>query len=128
MEYATGRRGPRPLGTQSTIVSFGRVTDQEIDFWCYHLDNPEVYNLFQRFTKVAIDHGHTRLGAKLIINQVRWFTEVVTTTSDYKINDRWKAYYSRLWMLDHNWPNFFETRLLFGENDFFIGNEDDFAA
>jgi hypothetical protein len=126
MEYAPGDLGPRAKGTQSTIVSWGLVTEQEQEFWTFHIDNPEVYRLFCKFAYVAINHGHTRLASKLIINQVRWFTNVLTTTSDYKINDKWKAYYSRLFMLDKHMPNFFETRLLFGENELFTGYPSDY--
>tara|TARA_R100000501_G_C2522857_1_gene49301 strand:- start:40 stop:324 length:285 start_codon:yes stop_codon:yes gene_type:complete len=85
-----------------------------------------VYILYQQFAKVKIEEGRTRLSSKALINRVRWETDVVTNSHDYKINDKWQPYYARLFMLDWNMPDFFELRIIFGENEMFTGEESDY--
>ena len=44
----------------------------------YHRDNPQVYELFKRFTFMAIKRGHNRLSAWMIANRIRWETSIET--------------------------------------------------
>jgi hypothetical protein len=126
MEYAPGDIGPRALNTQSTLVSWGRVVQNEIDFWSFHLQNSMVYQLYKQYAFAVINQGRTRLSSKALINRVRWDTDVVTTSSDFKINDKWQPYYARLFMREFSMPDFFETRVVFGENELFTGYPSDY--
>jgi hypothetical protein len=77
------------------------------DFKTFHKENPEVYKLFSRFAYEAINKGHTRLSAEMIINRIRWETSVVTTDKDYKINNDYKPFYSRMFMVQNPKYNLF---------------------
>ena len=83
----------------------------------FNRNNPKVYELFQRFTLEAINKGHTKLSAWLIANRIRWETSVVTTDKDYKINNDYKPFYSRMFMAEHpKYDNFFNTRGSYADN------------
>jgi len=82
------------------------------DRWLkWHKDNPKVYDLFEQFTNEAIQRGHKKLSAWLIINRVRWETSIVTSGSDFKISNDFIAYYSRHFMLlNPKYDGFFTTK------------------
>lgn len=78
---------------------------------CWHNENPQVWNLFERFTKQAIQRGHTRLSAWLIVNRIRWETSVETTGKDFKISNNYVAFYSRHFMEKYpQYEGFFVTK------------------
>ena len=77
----------------------------------WHEKNPNVYWLFKRFTFEAIEKGHEHLSPWLIINRIRWETEVATTGQDFKISNNFIAYYSRKFMEDYpEYDGFFRTK------------------
>jgi hypothetical protein len=81
----------------------------------WHRDNPHVYELFKAFTFQAIDRGHKRLSAWLIVNRIRWETTVETNGGDFKISNNFIAYYARLFMDEHpEYRGFFRTKPLKG--------------
>jgi hypothetical protein len=48
-----------------------------------------------------------------IFERMRWFTTIETRGEFYKLNDNYKAYYSRLWMRENSeYDGFFKTRVL----------------
>lgn len=71
------------------------------EWWEWHKANPHVYDLFKHFTFRAIERGHTKLSAWLIINRIRWETAIETKGGDFKISNDYIAYYSRLFMAHH---------------------------
>jgi len=81
------------------------MIDEEITlmnrFNNFNRDNPEVYELFKRFTFQAINKGHTRLSAWMIANRIRWETQIETVNDDYKISNDYIALYSRKFMKDY---------------------------
>jgi hypothetical protein len=80
-------------------------------WWAWHKENPDVYRLFDKFTREAISRGHRRLSAWLIINRVRWETSIVTTGNDFKISNDFIAFYSRLFMaLNPEYKGFFQVK------------------
>lgn len=82
-------------------------------WWEWHKANPEFYELFEKFTLEAIDKGHTRLSAWLIVNRIRWETMIVTKGDDYKVSNDYIAYFSRLFMHYHpEYDGFFKTKEL----------------
>jgi len=81
------------------------------EFKNFHKKNPEVYELFKRFAFEAINKGHVRLSSEMLINRIRWETSVVTTDKDYKINNDYKPFYSRMFMAEYPLhKNFFSLR------------------
>ena len=87
------------------------------EFKTFHSKNPEVYELFKTFTFRAINAGHIRLSSEMIINRIRWETSIETTDKDYKINNDYKPFYSRMFMNEYpNYNNFFSTRGSYADN------------
>jgi hypothetical protein len=87
-------------------------------WWKWHKQNPEVCELFDKFTLHAIKRGHKHLSAWLIINRVRWETSVVTYGDPFKISNEYIAMYARYFM--HRYPEyegFFRTKKMYGEHD-----------
>jgi len=81
--------------------------------WKWHKQNPHFYELFEHFTFKAINKGHKKLSAWLIVNRIRWETAIETTGEDYKISNDFIAYYSRLFMHYHpEYSGFFATKKL----------------
>lgn len=78
----------------------------------YHKNNPQVYELFKRFTFMAIKRGHNRLSAWMIANRIRWETSIETFSVDeYKISNDYIALYARMFMQDHpQYNGFFKTK------------------
>lgn len=77
----------------------------------WHRENPAFFELFEQFTKEAIRAGHTQLSGWLIINRVRWETDVVTTGDKYKISNNYVALFARLFMIKYpEYIGFFKTK------------------
>lgn len=70
-------------------------------WWAWHKANPDVWRLFERFTFEAVERGASRLSGWLIINRIRWETNVVTGGGDFKISNDFVALYVRLWRVKH---------------------------
>lgn len=75
-----------------------KLRDLRIDFLRFHSANPHVYSLFDRFAWEAIKAGREVLSASLIFERIRWETTVLTSDTDFKLNNNHRAYYARLWM------------------------------
>lgn len=95
----------------------------EADYWNYietglgkkayrfDRENPHVYELFVRFSRQALGRGHRRLGAKSIIERMRWEITIESTDLDFKINNNYAPYYSRKLMAEFpQFKDFFQTR------------------
>ena len=91
-------------------------------FVTFHTDNPQVYDFFKYFTRVAIEKGHDRLSPWLVMNRVRWETSIETKAADgFKISNHNFAYYSRMFMYDHpSFKGFFRTKTM--KNEYEIAN------
>ena len=82
-------------------------------WWEWHHKNPHVWELFERFTLEAINSGRKHSSAWLIVNRIRWETEIVTRGSDFKISNDFIAYYARYFMaLYPQHEGFFQTKQL----------------
>lgn len=80
-------------------------------WFIWHRENPAFFELFEQFTKEAIRAGHTQLSGWLIINRVRWETDVVTTGDKYKISNNYVALFARLFMIKYpEYIGFFTTK------------------
>ena len=81
-----------------------------ITFEQYDAKNPQVWDLFVRFTLDAARAGHTRFSADSILHRIRWETTVITT-GHYKINNDFSADYARKFIREFpHYGGFFEMR------------------
>jgi hypothetical protein len=102
------------VNPRATLLAEGvdlATIDQFID---HHRKNPEIWREFERFALRAIRAGRQRLGAKAIMERVRWETEVEGGV-DWKCNNSYTAYYAR--MLTAKYPEakgLFEFRTVKG--------------
>lgn len=77
--------------------------------------NPEVYELFKAFTFQLIQVGRKHYSADGIGHQIRWHTSIKTTERDFKINNNYIAWYSRLFEADYpEHKGFFRKRKVRG--------------
>jgi len=63
----------------------------------YDRKNPQIYEMFRRFTLEAVRLGRKRFSAEAVINRIRWET-MVRGDDEFKINNNIKPYYSRKFM------------------------------
>ena len=70
------------------------TTKLKAKFHEYHINNPQVYDKFEKMALTMARRGRT-FGAKAIMEVMRWNT-MVSGDDDYKINNSYTAYYSRL--------------------------------
>lgn len=67
----------------------------------FHMKNPSVWALFERFTLQAIDAGREKYSSDAICHRIRWHTGVETRGEEVKINNNNTAYYARLFHVAH---------------------------
>ena len=81
-------------------------------FLKFHRDNPEVFNLFWKFSAQALKSKRKRFGARMIGERMRWYTTIETDDPDFKLNNNHLPYYARLLMLmmPSIYGEFFERR------------------
>ena len=92
-------------------------SDLEEAFFEYHRANPDVYDLFKKFSLEMKRTGRKNYGCLAIMNRVRWETDIQTSSTDgFKINNNFYPYYSRLLMENEaELAGFFRTRRVVGE-------------
>lgn len=102
--------------TQPGLNLFGdyNKTIQE-RFVKFHQEYPKVYDLFKAFAIQLIKKGHKKVGARMIIERIRW--EFATGDSKdemgFKINNYFIAHYARLFIQQHpEYKEFIETRTI----------------
>ena len=78
-----------------------QLHQRKTDWWEWHLKNPHVWKLFEKYTCDAIDAGLTSYSHWLIINRIRWDFEVVTKSGEFKISNNYIAFYARLFHAYH---------------------------
>jgi hypothetical protein len=68
------------------------------DFVTYHAKNPKVWELFRDFALLAIEKGRKKLGAKMVMERIRWYTTVEARDkcAGFKINNNYTSYYVRM--------------------------------
>jgi hypothetical protein len=81
-------------------------------FLAYHKSNPEVWREFERFALEAANK-RKHYGAKSIMERVRWESEIAYG-KDFKANNNFTAYYSRIFAAKYPLFDLFEFRKLKG--------------
>src|SRR4051812_12076824 len=65
----------------------------------FHRNNPDVYRALVRLARQWIEStGNHRLGIKSLFERVRWEMAVETTDAQFRIDNTFAPYYSRLIM------------------------------
>lgn len=84
----------------------------ETAFLEFHEANPQVWDLFVRYTFEVIRAGQRHYSADAILHRIRWHVNIETKNTDgFKINNNWSAYLARMFM--QRFPHhrgFFRTR------------------
>jgi hypothetical protein len=99
------------------LISGGRDARDEVEdkFLAYHLENPNIYQMFDHWTKIAIvEHKRTRFSHWNIFNRIRWEYAIKADdpNADFKISNDYLGLYARLWMeRNPRYIDFFETKL-----------------
>lgn len=83
----------------------------ESEFEAYHAANPHVYEKIREFALAAKAAGRSRFGINMLHERVRWYTKVEALGDQWKLNNNYRPYYSRLLMKQEpDLAGFFETR------------------
>lgn len=85
--------------------------DELLDqFGTFYAAHPEVWRLF---SDISLRHSATRprYSGKAIMEQIRWELDLHGTEATFKINDKFTAFYVRLFMIAYpRLPEFFNIR------------------
>ena len=78
----------------------------------FHVEHPEVWSLFVRFSLEMIERGYSHYSAQSVIERIRWEKDAGSDgTSAFKINNNFTAFYSRRFMRMYpQYEGFFRTR------------------
>jgi hypothetical protein len=81
-------------------------------FKTYDAENPEVWELFKRFTFEVINAGRKHTSANMIFYRIRYETAVSTVGDRFKVNSAYTASYARKFEEDYpQHRGLFETRM-----------------
>lgn len=90
------------LGADSELVE---------KFTIFHRRNPAIYAAFDRFSREARSSGRTRFSHWMVVNRIRWYTEIETQGSELKISNDFIALYARMFVaLNPDFAGFFEFK------------------
>ena len=89
-----------------------RQDELQAEFDRYHEENPKVYEAFKRLTFQLINAGRENFSASAVVERIRWGVSIGEYgPDDFKINNNYRAFYARLFHVEHpNHDGFFRTR------------------
>lgn len=80
----------------------------------YHRENPSVWLHFEQYALQAYRRGATKIGSKLIMERVRWESEI-EQGEPWKCDNSYSSYYARLFASVHTQAkDMFEFRTIKG--------------
>ncbi len=86
--------------TQAEMKFFSRNRFEQMEKSAlkYHNENPEIYDLFCKFTLDIISRGFHHYGSQSIFEQIRWHTDRpdVDGKTTFKLNNNHRTFYT-LW-------------------------------
>ena len=89
-------------------------------FWSFHRDNPHVYEQIKKLSLKMRKKGRKHYGIQTVFEVLRWYTDLKTTDTDFKINNDYAAFYSRMLMArEPSLKNFFRTRQAIADKEAF---------
>lgn len=119
----TRRQLPDRVWQMEKLLKRERDPRDEIEkrFLAYHFENPNVYGMFDHWTKIAItEHRRTKFSHWNVFNRIRWeyAIEADDPEADFKISNDYLGLYARLWMeRNPKYIDFFDTKLRAPERD-----------
>jgi hypothetical protein len=100
-DYPEGHVGPPP----------GQTIEEA--FYVFHAANPQVYAELVRLARQARRRGVQYVGINMLLEVTRWNFSLRTSGDEFKLNNNWAPYYSRLIMLQEpDLEGIFHTRRL----------------
>lgn len=77
----------------------------------FHNENPEIYELVERFTFDAIRAGRKNFSINAIFERIRWFTSIETRGDSFKLSNNHRPYYARHFMeMNPKYKGFFRIK------------------
>lgn len=79
----------------------------------FNAENPQVWELFIKFTFEVIRTGRKHYSVNAIFERIRWHTDIETNDREFKLSNNHRAYYARHFhdkFPDHD--GFFRTKQL----------------
>jgi len=70
-------------------------------FWEHHRNNPHVYKALKKIIFRAIEKGYKHFSIDMAYQILRWETGVTSDDADYKLNNNFRSFYGRLFVLDY---------------------------
>lgn len=67
----------------------------------FNKENPHIYQAFEVKALSLISRTNGKISSKHIINELRWEVPVTSNDINFKINDAFQSYYSRLFIENH---------------------------
>ena len=72
----------------------------------FHKKNPHVYDLFRQMALYLIqDKGKKNIGAKMIIELIRWKYNIKTVNNEFKIDNNFTSFYVRMFVKEYSKHN-----------------------
>ena len=87
------------------------------DFEQFHLQNQQVWKLFEKYALMIVQRGFSHYGAAAVFERIRWHVQIETTGKEFKLNNNYCAHYAR--KFEEEYPDhvgFFRCRRLVSEN------------
>jgi hypothetical protein len=102
-----------PVQPETFLTPLHRAT------WKLIRARPDIYRMFDRFTREKIAKGHRHYSSDAVVHRIRWETDTPDENDTFKISNNHTAYLSRIWMESNpEHAGFFRTQELPGEMDF----------
>jgi len=79
------------------------------NFSRFHEENPSIFHQVVRYADQQ-KQKRKRYSIEIIINVIRFWTDLKTVGEPFKINNNYKPYYARMYMQYRNCKKFFELR------------------
>lgn len=96
------------------LIEQGCPADTVMQFFAWHNQHPEIWKAFEIKTLELIKSGVSHFGAKAIAESIR-YDESVKGGTDFKLNNNFVSYYSRVFVLKYpQHKDFFEFREIEG--------------
>jgi hypothetical protein len=81
---------------QLELLASDKDSEQLERFLAFHRAHPEIYRIFETKALELIKAGHHHYSARTILEVTRWHVDIRNREQDYKINNNWIPFYSRM--------------------------------